>query len=197
MESLKTRWDLLQALIENRWARYVVGVVFLALGLLLGAQTLMGMRVCTASGTIRSVEVQTDSSTGKYAQTLITLTGGTTRYAVQVGYFSPTLAADGLSVGERVNLWYERPPLFDPDVIALQSYAASGAPTKYVTSAYTDPVGARRGNLIATATFLALGLLTLAAGRWLPTASEVDAAGKSTKKPTYGQTVVGPPRQPK
>lgn len=197
MESVKTLWALLQALIEKRWARYVVGAVFLAIGLLLAAQALMGMQVYTASGTIRSVEIQTDSSTSKYTQTLITLAGDATRYTVQVGYFSPALAADGLSVGERVDLWYERPPLFDPDVIAVQRYDASGAPTKYVTNAYIDPLGARRGNLIAAATFTLLGLLALAAGLWLPTESEVSASKQSARaKTTYGQSVVGPPRQP-
>jgi hypothetical protein len=195
METVKTTWDLLNEMIEKRWVRYLVGALFPVLGVLLGAQALFGMQMHTASGTIRSIAIETHSSSGKYQDNMIALAGGTTHYRVEVNSFTPALSQDGFSVGQHIDLWYEQTPLFDPDVVALHIYDASGTPTSYVSHAYTDPVGTRSTNLITAAVFVLLGLLALAAGLWLPTKGETgEQETPAQAKTSYGQSVVGPPR---
>lgn len=198
MQSVKTLWDVLKELVENRRMRYVFGILAPVIGILVCAQALFGMQVFTVSGTIRSVQIRTDSQTGEYQEHLIALDNGTTHYAIEVNYFTPTLSRNALTTGEQIDLWYEETPLLDPDVVALRIYDASGTPTKYTSSAYTDPVGARRTNLILAGSLVILGLLALAAARWLPT---VGAEGKgpkasATTTTSYGQSVVGSPRRP-
>jgi hypothetical protein len=151
---MKTVWDLLKLMIVKRWVRYLVATLFPLCGVLLGAQALLGTSLHTASGTIRSVEIQRDSQSGAYREHLIALIGGTAHYSVQVNYFTPALSPAALAVGEQVTLWYMQVPLFDPDVVAIQIYQANGASTKYVTHSYADPEGARRGNLITAGIFL-------------------------------------------
>lgn len=195
MEGVKTLWDLLQEMIEKRWVRYLVGVLSPLIGILLAAQALLGMQIYSVSGTVSSVAIKTDSSSGEYKEHLIALVGSTTHYSVEATYFTPTLAQDALAAGEPVEFWYEQTPLLDPDVVALQIDDASGTSTKYVSNAYTDPLGTRAGNLITAGVFVLLGLLALAAGIWLPSKGEDEAPTKPAQAKTgYGQSVVGPPR---
>jgi hypothetical protein len=191
--------DLLRMMIDKRWVRYLVGVMFPLLGVLVGAQALAGTTLHEVSGAIHTVVIQRDSH-GAYEDHLLTLDGATTHYDVEVDAFTPTLAPDAFAVGQRVDLWYAERPLFDPDVYALQLYDTSGVATRYTTSAYTDPAGARRGNLITAGVFIALGLLALVAAIWAPVPGGEDhhdqpASGKAPAN--YGELVVGPPRRPR
>jgi hypothetical protein len=198
---MSTFRSLLRMMIDKRWVRYLVGVMFPLIGVLIGAQALGGTSVHAVSGTIRTVEIRHDSH-GDYQEHLIALNGATTHYIVEVNYFTPTLAEGAFAVNQRVDLWYVERPLFDPDVLALQLYDASGVAAKYTTSAFTDPAGTSRGNLITAAVFIALGLLALIAAIWLPVPGEASRRGPSAgsthgKTPAnYGEMVVGPRRQP-
>lgn len=200
LSGVKTLWDLLQELYEKRWVRYLMAALFPLFGILLGVMALQGIQLHTISGTIGTVAIRTDSQTGDYQEHLITLAGSTTHYTIQVNYFTPTLAQDGIVVGQRVEMWYEdKRPFFDPDVDAIQVYDASGTPTRYVTSAYTDPVGANRNNLITAGSFLLLGVLALAAAIWVPTKDDKEtarAAPTPATRPNYGEYVLGSPRRP-
>lgn len=200
ISGVKTLWDLLQELYEKRWVRYLMAVLFPLFGILLGIMALQGIQLHTISGTISTVQIRTDSQSGDYQEHLIQLAGSTTHYTIQVGYFTPTLAQDGIAVGQRVDLWYEdRRPFFDPDVDAIQIEDASGTPTQYVTSAYTDPVGANGTNLITAGIFLLLGVFALAAAIWVPTKDDKEssrAAPKPGIRRTYGEYVLGSSRRP-
>lgn len=198
---MKTLWDLLQTMYEKRWVRYLVAVAFPLFSILIGVQALMGIQLHTVSGTIATVAIRRDNQSGDYQEHLISLVGSTTHYAVQVTFFTPTLAQDALAVGQRVDLWYEdRRPFFDPDVDAIQIYDTSGTPTMYVTNAYADPVGTNRGNLITAGVFALIGVLALVSAIWVPVKGETDASSATPKSPGrtgYGEMVLGStPRSP-
>jgi hypothetical protein len=195
---MSTFHSLLRLMIDKRWVRYLVGVMFPLIGVLVGALAITGTMIHEVSGTIRTVVIERDSH-GAYQDHLISLDGATTHYNVGATYFTPPLAEDAFGVGQRVDLWYEERPLFDPDVLALRLYDASGAATRYTTSAYTDPEGTRQGNVITAGVFILLGLLALVAAIWLPVPREATqqvgpASGKAPVN--YGELVVGPRRQP-
>jgi hypothetical protein len=195
---MSTFRSLLRIMIDKRWVRYLVGVMFPLIGVLVGALAITGTAIHEVSGTIHTVVIERDSH-GAYQDHLITLDGATTHYNVGANYFTPALAEDVFGVGQRVDLWYEERPLFDPDVLALRVYDASGAATRYTTSAYTDPAGTRRGDLITAGVFVLLGVLALIAAIWLPVPGEAGriAGPASGKAPAnYGEMVVGPRRQP-
>jgi hypothetical protein len=202
---MKTLWDLLNEMIDKRWVRYLAGGGFCVIGILLGVQSLLGVQLHMAKGTIRSVEVKVDSQTGDYQEHLISLDGQTTHYSLEVNEFTPGLSQDAVKEGQRVVLWYTQIPLFDPDVLAIQIFGTNGTPTKYVTNAYSDPVGTVRGNLITSVIFVFLGILSFVSALWLPVRREsgVPATSQSTlgnrnaSRTSYGDMVLGPaPRPP-
>jgi len=202
---VKTLWDLLKEMISKRWVRYLVAALFPLFGVLIALQALIGMRIQTASGVIRSVEIRRDSQSGAYQEHLLTLDAGATHYILRVNEFTPTLPDGALRAGERVDLWYIQVPLLDPDVVAIQTYdTVGGTLARYVTDADAHPQSTRSSNLITAGVFVLLGLLALAAALWLPVRGESSASAAERKgsklveqaaSPTrYGEWVVGPSR---
>jgi hypothetical protein len=193
MAAIQTLFDLLKMVYEKRWVRYLTAALFLLIAALLMLQWYVGMQTQTASGVIAHVTITRDARSGEYQEHRVVLAGRRDSFIVEKQYFSPALSDNALQPGAQVDLWYVQTPPFDPNVIALQITDTSGVTTKYVTKAYTDPEGARLTGLVTAGVLSLFGVLSLIAAIWLPAPKRPSGGGKRAA-PSYGDSVVGPPR---
>lgn len=184
--------SFLRLTLFTRWGRYLIAGVMFVLTLVFLVGVVHPATMHTKTGTVSELYDAVDEQTNAYVHNRLMLAGDSASYIFVRTDFTPQVTDTDFQRGETVDLWYTDGSN-EEDVVAMQLHSGSGAVTKYVTSAYTNPGGARTTNLILAILCALVGLGFVALGRFVPTLGGSRKPTTSSKVTTPKKTTTGAP----